>query len=146
MASRDNRTSQRLATNIPIRGNPQAIGNTETSHAQRTDSNTTQSTRLSSNNESGRLGNNHVHSINGQVSSPTTGLQTQTTGALARSISTTHAIPSESARRPSNSDSIELDENPEHPHACAMKKDLQELTKPFDRNDEKQSKYWNGQA
>ena len=137
MASRDNRTCQKRATNIPIRINPQAMGSTEASRAQRSDSNTTQSTRLSSNNESGCLGNNHAQRIDGQVSSPSTDLQTQSTGALARSISTTHAIAPESARRPSNSDSIELDENPEHPHACDMRNNIQELTKPFDGNDKK---------
>ena len=137
MASRDNKNSSKTpATNLPIRDNPRAIANTEASRTQRTISNATQNTR-SSNNESGRLSNSHAHGIHGQASSPATDLQTHITGALASSVTTTDAIPPGSERRSSKSDSIDLSENPEHPHARDMKNNIQELTKPFDGNDKK---------
>ena len=145
MDPRDNKKSKTLATNLAMRDKPkpqpQLFGATEATRTQRTTSDATQTTRSSLNKESGRRNNSHIHSINGQASNPATGLQTQITSALESSIGTTDAIPPGSERRSSNSDSIDLCENPEHPHACDINRDIQEFTKPFDRNDEKSNKY-----
>ena len=110
--------------------------------AKTTESNTTQNTQSSSNNESGLSSNSHDHVLDGHASGPATGPQTQIAGVLNVSIRTTDATggPRRPSDSPSNSDSIELREDPDHPHACDVEKDIQKLAKPFDRNNEKLNK------
>ena len=130
MDSRDKGKSITPTTNLTIRpGRPQT-----------TESNTTQTTRSSSNTESGLFSNSHDHTIAGQPSSPTTGTHTQITGVLNSSIPTTDATPPGGPRRSSDSSSIELKDDPEHPHARDVEKHVQKLAKSLDRNDEKSKK------
>ena len=106
----------------------------------------TQEARLASNNEPGRGANDHARVTDGQTPTSAHTFQARTFGVAEGSISTTRAVASDTPRRPSDTDSIELGPNPEHPHARDMHKDMQEFQKPFDGKDENANGHWNGKA
>jgi hypothetical protein len=105
-----------------------------------------QEARLASNNEPRRAANGYAHASEMQNSNLAPGLQSQTPTATEGSISTTHAVASETARRPSDTDSIELKPDPNHPHARAIHKDIQVFEKPFDGKEDKPNAHYNGLA
>jgi hypothetical protein len=123
-----------------------ASGSPGASHTQRDGTAMTQEARLASNNETGRGANDHARVTDRQTPSSAHTFQAQISVVAEGSTSTTNAVGSDTPRRSSDTDSIELGPDPEHPHARHMQESLQEFQKPFDGKDENSNGHGNGQA
>lgn len=122
-------------TSLTIRA--KATGSPGASHTQRNETGITQEARLASQNERGRLPSTHIHVPEERKRKSAYGPQQGASGAAEGSTSSTRAVASETARRPSDTESIELLSDPDHPHARDIHKNMQVFQKPFDEKDNK---------
>lgn len=116
------------------------------SHMQRKGTGMAQEPRLASHNEPSREGSNHPR-VPDQVKRDSVNvLSSRPSVVVDGSTSTTRAVASESVRRSSDTDSIELLSDAEHPHARDIYKHMQEFQKPFDGEEDKPNVHWKGRA